>query len=316
VGTTAVSVLQDGQEVEEEPALALLAARLPAPATPVRLRAVEGPDGLEVHGIPDDLPDGSTLLLLPDPFSFPTDSVIDRLAEAHPEVQVVGGMASAARGPGGNRLVLDEEVADDGAVGVLLDPSVPVRAVVSQGCRPIGQPMIVTKAERNVVYELAGQPALERLLGLLRDLPPDDRTLAERGLHVGQVIDERKAEFGRGDFLIRNVLGADRANGAVAVGGQVEVGSTVQFQVRDALSADEDLRALMADAGDPPEGALVFTCNGRGERFFGTPHHDAEVVHAATGGAPVAGMFCAGEIGPVGGRAFLHGLTASVVLLG
>jgi small ligand-binding sensory domain FIST len=197
---------------------------------------------------------------------------------------------------------------------VLLDPSVPIRTVVSQGCLPIGAPMIATKAERNVVYELAGRPALDRLLEIVEQLDPDDRVLAQQGLHVGEVIDERKAEFERGDFLIRNVLGADRANGAVAVGGDVEVGSTLQFQVRDALSAGEDLRALLAEAGPPPVGALVFTCNGRGEHLFGEPHHDARAIDDGLGGAPQAGMFCAGELGPVGGRTFLHGFTASVVL--
>lgn len=315
LGTTAVAVLEGRREVEEAPAFALWAARLPAPGEAVRLEAVPSADGgLDVAGMPADAPQGSTLLLLPDPFSFPTDAIVDQLAEVRPDLLVVGGMASAARGPGGNRLVLDGQVHQDGAVGVLLPPSVRVRTVVSQGCRPIGAPMIATKAERNVVYELAGRPALDRVLEVIDGLDPDDRRLAQQGLHVGQVIDERKAEFGRGDFLVRNVLGADRSNGAVAVGGDVEVGSTLQLQVRDALSADEDLRALLAEAGPAPAGALVFTCNGRGEQLFGTPHHDAEAVDDAFGGAPQAGMFCAGELGPVGGRTFLHGFTASVVL--
>jgi small ligand-binding sensory domain FIST len=316
VGTTAVSLLHGPREIEGAPAFALWAARLPVPATPVRLEAVDPGDGLEVRGVPMGAPQGSTLLLLPDPFSFPTDSVVGQLADQQPGLRVVGGMASAARGPGGNRLLLDDRIHDEGAVGVLLDPSVPVRTVVSQGCRPIGQPMIVTRSERNVMYELAGQPALDRLLAIINDLDPDDRTLAQHGLHLGQVIDENKAEFARGDFLVRNVLGADRANGAVAVGGIVEIGSTVQFQVRDALSADEDLRELMAEVDPAPDGALVFTCNGRGAHLFGEPHHDARVISDATGGAPVAGMFCAGELGPVGGRTFLHGFTASVVLFG
>jgi small ligand-binding sensory domain FIST len=242
--------------------------------------------------------------------------VVEQLATLRPDLRVVGGMASAARGPGGNRLVLDGAVHHDGAVGVLLDPAVPVRTVVSQGCRPVGTPMIATKAERNLVYELAGRPALDRLMEVVDQLDPDDRALAQKGLHAGLVIDERKAEFERGDFLVRNVLGADRANGAIAVGAEVEVGATVQLQVRDALSADEDLRALLADVGPTPSGALVFTCTGRGTHLFGEPHHDATVVDDAFGGVPTAGMFCAGEIGPVGGRTFVHGFTASLVLFG
>jgi small ligand-binding sensory domain FIST len=172
--------------------------------------------------------------------------------------------------------------------------------------------MIVTKAERHVIYELAGQPALSRLLGLIESLGHDDRALVQGGLQLGCVIDESKVTFERGDFLIRNVLGADRDVGAIAVGDEVPVGATVQFQVRDADSADEDLRSLLA--GRHASGALVFTCNGRGTHLFGRPDHDAELVCDHVDSGAVAGMFCAGELGPVGGRSFLHGFTASVLL--
>jgi small ligand-binding sensory domain FIST len=219
-------------------------------------------------------------------------------------------LASAARGPGGNRLVLDGAVTTTGAVGVLLEQ--PVQTVVSQGCRPIGDPMTVTRAERNIIYELAGRPAMERLQELASVASPADRVLLQSGVHLGQVVDEHRDVFERGDFVIRNVLGADRNLGAIAVGDEVEIGSTVQFQVRDAASADEDLRFLLD--GRRGDGALVFTCNGRGTQLFGIPDHDAQVVHEALDGAATAGMFCAGEIGPIGGRSFLHGFTASVLL--
>jgi small ligand-binding sensory domain FIST len=172
---------------------------------------------------------------------------------------------------------------------------------------------VVTRAERNVIYELAGQPALERLLEMARDgMPERDIQLINQGLHVGLVLDEHKVDFGRGDFLIRNVLGADRTNGAMAVGELVDVGATVQFHVRDAASADEDLRELLAFRH--ADGALLFTCNGRGTRLFDQPDHDAGVVSDLLGGPPLAGFFAAGELGPVGTRNFLHGFTASVVL--
>jgi small ligand-binding sensory domain FIST len=172
--------------------------------------------------------------------------------------------------------------------------------------------MTVTRAEGQVVYELAGRPALERLVELLGALSEEDRALAQQGIHLGHVIDEHKLEFERGDFLVRNVLGGDREAGAIAVGGDVELGATVQFQVRDAASADEDLVELMS--GQHAAGALVFTCNGRGMRLFGAPDHDAEVINAHVDGGATAGMFCAGELGPVGSRSFLHGFTASVLL--
>ncbi len=314
LGVTAVSVLAGEREVEEQPGVALFAARLDAAPQAVRLEAVRTPDGLAVTGVPDEAADGErVLVLLADPFSIPVDSLVEGLAETHPLLRVVGGLASAARGPGQNGLVLDGTTFSDGAVGALLPVGAAVTTLVSQGCRPIGDPLIVTRAEGQLLHELAGQPALERLVGMLGALDDNDRVLAERGLHVGRVIDERKLLFERGDFLIRGVLGADRASGTVAVGDLIPVGSTVQFQVRDAASADEDLRHLLARARG--EAALVFTCNGRGTHLFGEPDHDAALIAEAVGGA-VAGMFCAGELGPVGPRSFLHGFTASVLLFG
>jgi small ligand-binding sensory domain FIST len=202
----------------------------------------------------------------------------------------------------------------DGAVGVLLGPDVSVATIVSQGCRPIGRPMTVTASDGNLLLELAGVPALDQLQTMVDELTPEDRQLAAQGLHLGRVIDEHQLDFGRGDFLIRGVRGAVRDRQAIAVGDRVEVGATVQFQVRDAVSADEDLRELLGEVeGDA---SLVFTCTGRGAALFGAPHHDAELVSHATGGSATAGMFCAGEIGPVGSRAFLHGYTASIALFG
>ncbi|CAN5660918.1 FIST N-terminal domain-containing protein [soil metagenome] len=311
LGATAVSVLSGDREVEEHPAVVLWAGR-PGAVTPVRIETTRTDDGWRVDGLPPAAHDGPrTLLLLADPFSFPTDVFLDRLRADHPELTIVGGLASAARGPGGNRLVLDAGVHLDGAVGVLFAAGQVLTPVVSQGCRPIGVPLVVTRAEGNIIHELAGRPALERLQEVVTDLAEDDRRLLQQGVHLGRVVDENQVEFRRGDFLIRNVIGADRANGAVAVGDPVEVGATVQFQVRDAASADEDLRLLLADR--TASGALVFTCNGRGVNLFGEPDHDARMVDAHVEGG-VAGMFCAGELGPIGGHSFLHGFTASIVL--
>ena len=183
---------------------------------------------------------------------------------------------------------------------------------MSQGCRPIGAPLIVTKSERNILYEIGGERALDRLMESLHTLPPEEMALASNGLHLGRAVDESRADFQRGDFVVRNVIGVDREVGAVAVGDVVDVGTTVQFQIRDAVSADEDLRELITDVS--ADGALVFTCNGRGVRFFGEPDHDASIIAEALGHRAVAGMFCAGELGPVGRHNFLHGYTASVAL--
>jgi small ligand-binding sensory domain FIST len=313
LGATASAVIGGEREVEDAPALSLWAGRFAGSVESVRLEARQTVDGWELAGLdPAAGERARTLIAVADPFSFPVGDVLTALEARHPTLAVVGGLASAARGPGGNRLVLDGSLYDHGAVGVLLDATASPTAVVSQGCRPVGHPFIVTRSERNVLYELAGRPALERLLEMVEELSPEDRTLAARGLHCGIAIDESKLDYERGDFLIRGVLGADREAGAVAVGDAVPVGATVQFQVRDAASADDDLHEMLS--GRRAGGALVFTCNGRGVQLFGTPHHDASAVSQLLDTSAVGGMFCAGEIGPVGGRNHMHGFTASVAL--
>lgn len=317
LGATASTVIGGSREVDDGPALALWAATV-GDAVPVRLDAVPHLAGVQVRGLPVEAAEGRrTLVLLADPFSLPLEGLLGELADDMPGLTVVGGLASAARGPGGNRLVLDGEVHRDGAVGVLLPEGVRATPLVSQGCRPVGDPMIVTAVDGPVLLELAGVPALDRLVEVARTISPDDRFLFEAGPQVGIVLDEGQATFGTGDFLIRNVMGADPDRRGVVVGEHVALGTTVQFHVRDADSADDELRRLLAEAeldGPPPAGALVFTCNGRGRAFFGEADHDAALVADLTGPA-VAGMACAGEIGPVGGRGHMHGYTASILLL-
>ena len=314
VGGTAVAVAGGAHEIEENPALTVFAARLDdATLTPVTLRVQETPDGAALTGWPSlDRPPAS-LLLFADPFTFPVDAFLQRVNRDLPGLQIIGGLASAAGSPGGNRLVLDDRIVDEGAVGVFVDGgSIEVRTLVSQGCRPIGRPYVVTRAEQNLIEELGGKPAIERLQELAAAASEEERELLRRGLHVGLVVDEHKAEFSRGDFLVRNLLGADESSGALAVGEQVSVGQTVQFHVRDAGAADEDLREMLT--GVDADAALLFTCNGRGRHLFTVPDHDAGMVESLLGPIPLAGAFCAGEIGPVGGRNFLHGFTASLAL--
>lgn len=311
IAAAAVSVVGTDREVEEEAAVSLWAGRL-GPVQSVRLEAVRTTEGIVIEGWPP-APDfePSALVLVADPFSFSAEALYADLATRYPGLPVVGGNASAARGPGGNRLALDGRVHTTGAVGVLIGPGVDVETIVSQGCRPIGQPYIVTRAEGHELYELAGEPALARLIEMSRRMSEEDIDLINAGLHLGQVIDEHKSKFERGDFLVRNVVGAQEATGAIVVGDPVAVGATVQFHVRDAATADEDLRQLLD--GRRADGALLFTCNGRGAALFDMPDHDAGVLHERVG-APATGFFAAGEFGPVGGRNFVHGFTASIAL--
>jgi small ligand-binding sensory domain FIST len=312
LGAAAESVVGTGREVEGGPAVSLWASRV-GQARPLRLEAM-GPEG-PVLGWPEDAEGGpGMVVLVADPFSFPAEVFFSTLAEDHPGLEVVGGMASAAARPGGNRLVLDGEVVAGGAVGALLPGEVAVEAVVSQGCRPIGHPLVVTSAAGNILYELAGEPPLQRLATLAKSTLTEEEVdlINQGGLHLGRVVDEHRAGFGVGDFLVRNVLGADRTVGAIAVNDRVETGTTVQFHLRDAEAADQDLRRLLA--GRQARSALLFTCNGRGTRLFGKPHHDAGVLSEVLGPVPVAGFFAAGEFGPVAGRNFVHGFTASMAL--
>ena len=312
IGATAVAVLGGDRGVEDGPGLALWAGRLAGSVTPVHLTVEQSEDGWQLDGLPAEALDGAgSLVLVADPFTVPVSELLQRLRSSHPGLPVIGGLASAARGPGGNRLVIGGRVTAHGAVGLVLDAAASPSTVVSQGCRPIGQPFTVTDAERQIVKELAGRPALERLVETVESLDPVDRALAAQGLLCGIVIDERNLDHGRGDFLVRGLIGADRDAGALAVAGEVPVGATIQFQVRDAATVGEDLTALLA--GHEAAGALVFTCNGRGTEMFGDAHHDATIVHDLLGGA-VAGMFCAGEVGPIAGRNALHGFTASMAL--
>lgn len=318
LGAAAAGVLGGTEEIEDGPGLVIWAAEC-GPVDLVLLDAVETRDGTAVLGWDDDLVgSATTALLVADPFSFPVEGFLAGLRRSHPGLSVIGGLASAGNEPGGNRLVADGHIVSSGAVAVLIhgDEDGPqVRPLVSQGCRPVGEPFVVTRATRNVVHELGSRLALERLGAVAAELDEPDRGLLQRGVHLGVVVDESLSEYRRGDFWIRPVVGGRRAEGSIVVGAELAVGTTVQFHVRDAQSAADDLSILLgrAAADGPFEGALVFSCNGRGSRLFASPGHDAGAVAALAGDA-LAGMFCAGEVGPIGGRNAVHSFTASVAL--
>jgi small ligand-binding sensory domain FIST len=315
IGCGAQGVVGEAREVELG-GVAVWAASLGAgSAEAFALEASETGDGtLEISGVPD-LDRTDALILLVDPFSFPVEPLLASLADGHPGLPVVGGLASA-RGEGGT-LVGDDGPVEAGAVGLALS-GVRVAACVSQGARPIGPEMAITAGEGNVIHELAGKPAVARLQEAIAGLSRSERELAVRGLLLGLVVDPNKPDYERGDFLVRGILAADAESGALTVGERIRVGQAVRLQVRDAASADEDLAAAvergMADLGGPPAGTLLFTCNGRGSHMFPSPDHDARLLDEATS-APTAGFFCAGEIGPVGNRNFVHGFTATMALL-
>lgn len=320
-GCTGESIVGGDREIENAPALALWAARLPgATIEAAHIAFQQTADGPLLDGWPqpwttDEGP--SSLIVLGEPFSFPADYLTERLHGEHPRWTVVGGMASGGQGPGENRLFLGGNCYDAGAVAVRLSGPLRMRTVVSQGCRPIGKPLVVTRAERNIVFELGGRPAYQALTEVYETLSDEEQALLRTGLHLGRVTSEYRESFQRGDFLVRNVIGADPQRGALAIGDFFRAGQTVQFHLRDAASADEDLRELLRGIppGGAPRGGLLFTCNGRGTRLFEEADHDAAAVRAALGPLPLAGFFAQGEIGPIGGKSFVHGFTASLAVL-
>jgi small ligand-binding sensory domain FIST len=326
LGCGAGGTVGGGRELEDTPGVVVWGASLPAAELEtMHLTAERDAEGFRLLGLPESLteavddaalaPDES-LIALCDPFSFPPEELLAAIDRSRPHVPVLGGLASASFA-GGAVLLQDGDVHTDGAVAVRMR-GLEMLPCVSQGAGPVGPEMTITSAEANVIGQLAGKPAMERLGEVISALPEDERDLASSGVLIGLVIDENRPEYDRGDFLVRPIIGADRDSGAIAIGEHVRVGQTVRLQVRDAASADEDLRAALraqsqALGSDGAAGALLFTCNGRGSHMFEVPDHDAAAIEDSLG-APTAGFFCAGELGPVGGRNFLHGFTATMAV--
>jgi small ligand-binding sensory domain FIST len=324
VGCVGESIVGNAREIEQDPALSLWLGNWAGRASleAFRLQMSQTPDGFTLLGWPDGIIDAvpakSLMLTLGDPYTFPmTEIFLPRLNEDSPGLAAIGGMASNPMGPSVNNLIFNDEAVGEGAVGVLLQGDFSWRSVVSQGCRPIGRPLVVTKGQENIVVELSGKTPLDYLRSLHEELSDSDRQLFERGLLIGVAISEYRETFGRGDFIVRNLLGLDRDSGAMAINDRIRIGQTVQFQVRDAASADEDLQLLLhssRESGLRPAGGLLFTCNGRGRRLFSQPNHDANCIQQEFGPLPLAGFFAAGELGPVAGKNFIHGFTASIAL--
>lgn len=319
IGANAHGVFAHGEAVEMTSGLSLwLAAFSGVPPTPFRIATVPAPHGgMALTGLPDIGPRDRLAIMLADPWTLPVDDAIAGMVGEGGLIPVVGGLASAPGGRGAARLLLNGAVFDGGAVGVLIDESCPVRVVVSQGCRPIGSPMTVTGAQGQVISELAGATAVERLREVITGLDEADQSLAVRGLHLGIAHGDATSGEHAADYVIRGILGMDATTGAIRVGDDVPVGSVVRLHLRDADSATMDLQEVVAaaHASGSAAGAYVVTCNGRGRAMFPTSDHDANVVGQGLSTDNVAGFFAAGEIGPVAGRNHLHGFTAVVIVV-
>jgi len=331
IGCSSSGVIGNDLELEFLPAMSLVAAHLPnvtiQPFTvsPLEVElSVPGKEWTSHLGV--SALDNPSFILIPEPFSCNAMELLGDLNEAFPHRPVIGGLASGAtspplRGgvlePGGQFLFFNEDIIPEGAVGVALTGDVSLETIVSQGCRPIGERYVVTKVDENILLELGGRPPVQILEELFETLPLRDRILAQHSLFIGIAMEEMKSEFKRGDFLIRNLIGADPETGALVVGDRLGVGQTVQFQLRDAKTSAEDLRSLLEESlssfkANPPAGMLLFSCQGRGKELYGRPNHDVQMIRSLAGKLAIGGFFCNGEIGPVGGKTYLHGYTSSL----
>jgi small ligand-binding sensory domain FIST len=340
VGVTAEAVLGNDRELDGLAGMSAIALRFPGQvnvhpwhSTPDDPLPLQDPTAMRQRlGIPATAeqrssnyePRTATLFMFGDPFSTPITKLLpalNGLSTKDDRIVITGGMASGASQPGLNVLVLNDTIVHAGVIGVTVcseGGGVAIDFLVSQGCRPIGEPMVVTKCHQNVVLELGGRKAMEVLQETANGLSESEKRLLSRGLLMGSVVNEYKEHFGRGDFLVRNIMGFDQNSGGIAIGEMCRVGQTLQFHVRDAATAAEDLQLLLDGQvihETPPFAALLFGCNGRGERLFGEPNHDISVIRQRLGEVPIAGFFAAGEFGPIGDRSFLHGHTASLAVM-
>jgi small ligand-binding sensory domain FIST len=321
MGCAGEGVIGDGEEIESGPAAALIAARLPGSSIEARAfhptDTQTTPRGLRTLFEADGAPDAASLIVvIADPFSADVDRLLATFDAVCPGVPIAGGMASAVRAPGGNALFHQKDVHRYGSVVASISGAIDVDVIVSQGCRPIGRPCRVTAARGNMVLRIEDALPLDELKRIVEELPPDDRQLLRNGIFLGRAVDPQKEMLGRGDFLIRAVVGVDPRIGAITAGDFFTPGEMVQFHLRDARTATEDLEMMLSPQTlfGPPRGALLFSCNGRGTRLYERPNGDISVIHRAFPGLSLAGFFCAGEIGPIGPRSFLHGHTATLAL--
>ena len=321
-GCSGGGVIGNGVEVEQRAGVSITAAVLPN--VNVRPFHLEGDLLPDMDAGPDKWADlvgvqagqDPHFVMLADPYSFPVQDLLMGMDFAFPRAAKIGGLASGASRQGGNALFLDREVWRTGAIGLALDGNITVDTVVAQGCRPIGNPMRISKSDRNMLVELDGQPPMEVLRNMFETLPERDRGLLQNSLFLGVVMDELIDSPVQGDFLIRNVVGMDQATGGLAIGEMLKEGQLVQFHLRDAETSTDDLQAVLTRYADEHRendipGALLFSCLGRGQYLYGKPNHDTDLFRDKLGDVPLGGFFCNGEIGPVSGTTFLHGYTSS-----
>jgi small ligand-binding sensory domain FIST len=321
VGCSGWGIIGKSREVEDEPGFSLILLSLPGGSYTVtqidEIAASESAGPAFWHTSTGIMPgDVNSWIILANPYFSGVEKWLKEWSAAYPEIPILGGLASARNAE--IFLMRDGALAQAPLLTIALRKNLFVQPLVSQGCRPIGSPSPITKAEENLILEIGNFPAYQALEAAFLSIPAEERVSVRNNLFLGLAVSEYIDDFKQGDFLIRNILGADPQIGALAVGAYPRVGQTVQFQLRDSRSAHQDLVLASEAVKHRMSGAigiLLFSCAGRGRGLFGTSDHDAETLASAFGNLPLAGFFCNGEIGPVGNKTFLHGYTASAAVL-
>ena len=323
IGCSGSGVIGAGEECEDTQAFSLTIASLPQVTLSARhleddtlpsSRARAAVWHAAVAASPAE--SAPSFLVLADPFTFSTESFLQTLDRHYPESTKVGGLASGGRRAGDSTLFVNGSVHTSGAACLTLGGDLDVRAIVAQGCRPIGQPLFVTRAHGNLLLELDGRRPTDLIQEVYDGASERDRELLPRALFLGLVMRPGESRYGQGDYLVRNLLGVDDESGALWIGAEIEANQVVQFHVRDAVTSAEDLEHALGqlDRASRPAGALLFSCLGRGRHLYGRPDHDTDAFRRHAGSTPLGGFFCNGEIGPVRGRTFVHGYTSAFAL--
>ncbi|MBI2070702.1 MAG: FIST C-terminal domain-containing protein [Elusimicrobia bacterium] len=323
LGCSASGIIGGGQEIEDRPAVGLICAWLPGVRVfPFRLtqKDLPSPDDppkawSQLIGVMNDRAMRANFILLSDPFSINPETLAQGLDYAYPGSVKIGGLASRGRRPGENALFLDRESRPAGAVGVALTGNLVVDPIVAQGCRPVGRPYKVTQCEDNVLAELDDRRIPEIFEELFASLSEKDRELAGHSLFLGILNNPLKAISSAKDYLIRNLIGFDPERGLLSVSALLRPGQIIQFHIRDKETSAKDLQRHLEEyknrnPGIKPEGALLFSCTGRGRGLYGRPNHDSEIFADKMGPLALGGFFANGEIGPVDNATHIHGYTS------
>ena len=324
IGCAGYGVIGGVQEIEDQPAAVLMLANMPG----VQVRpfyyepdqsadldtAEQWYELLDVY--PNEKP---KFIVLSDAMNTELTHFLEAINTFYANSPVIGALASFENTPEENTLIVNNRLYTQGIIGLCLTGPVHIECLVAQGCRPIGENYIITQAEDNVILEVAGRPFYEVLEEILTEADEHDQELAQDAIFIGIAMNEYKHRMKQGDFMIRMLMGIDEDSGAGVISDQVQIGQTLRIHVRDPIAADQDLKSLLEAQQSElmlnnPRGALVFSCSARGSDLFGTQGHDIRLIHKYLGNIPAAGFFCAGELGPVYGKNFLHGVSSILAI--